>query len=311
MSTDIIHDTQIIDHLEEAIETEVMGLEPEDKKRKLGANIWHFFSKNDDGSGKCNDCGRSVKFSGNTTNGRSHLKNNHDKLFLDYQAMEGKKTVGLAKYYGSLGSNISDSAFRKLLSRFVVNADVPLNIVHQPDFVALLKRVNPTVNIPSRRTLSECIKREYRLKSVALKTILDSVDRLCITTDGWTSPQGTPFSTFTAHWLDDEWKAAAVCLGFTYTPPPHTAEVLYDGFIHVVKEQWGVLDKVGYITLDNASANSAFISLLKEEDIPDVVHVRCVGHVLNIVVQAILDDAYFGGSNHVLEYVVGCGAGGR
>ena len=96
------------------------------------------------------------------------------KLFLDYQAMEGNKAVGLAKYYGSSGSNISDS--KLLLSKFVVNADVPLNIVHQPDFV--LKRVNPTVNIPNRRTLSECIQKKYRLKYVAFKTILDSLDRL-------------------------------------------------------------------------------------------------------------------------------------
>ena len=50
---------------------------------------------------------------------------------------------------------------------------------------------------------------------------------------------------------------------------------------------------MGFITLKNASAHSALVSLLKEEDNSDVVHVRCVGPVLNIVVQVILDDVYF------------------
>ena len=47
---------------------EVRGLD-EDKKRKLNGNRVHVFCKNENGSSKCSQCGRSMKFEDKITNG--------------------------------------------------------------------------------------------------------------------------------------------------------------------------------------------------------------------------------------------------
>ncbi|PLW09924.1 hypothetical protein PCASD_21479 [Puccinia coronata f. sp. avenae] len=83
-------------------------------------------------------------------------------------------------------------------------------------------------------------------------------------------------------------------ISFKKLPPPHSGVVISDQLILVIME-WKALDKVAFITVDNASLNDVAVaqvsSILKDKSKypPDMqgkfFHVRCAAHVINLIVK--------------------------
>ena len=94
------------------------------------------------------------------------------------------------------------------------------------------------------------------------------------------------------HFIDKDWNLQKYILNFSYMPPPHTgfalSEKLY-GFIN----DWGLVEKIFGVTLDNASANGVSIDMLRSQlkmkgflvGDGNLFHMRCCAHILNLVVQ--------------------------
>ncbi|KAL8099520.1 hypothetical protein AgCh_031961 [Apium graveolens] len=67
----------------------------------------------------------------------------------------------------------------------------------------------------------------------------------------------------TGHWIDKEWKLNSRIINFVNVPPPHSGHVLAEALFSCFG-QWGIKDKIGTITVDNAKANDVAIKNLKE-----------------------------------------------
>ncbi|KAH9671555.1 BED-type domain-containing protein [Citrus sinensis] len=126
-----------------------------------------------------------------------------------------------------------------------------------------------------------------------LKSVLGaSKQRVCITTDTWTSIQMSNYMVITAHFIDAEWVLYKRILSFTLI-----ANHKRDGIGKLIETcliDWGI-ERLFTITVDNASANKVAITYVKKKlanwSVNSMIlnglymHVRCSAHIINLIVQ--------------------------
>ncbi|XP_065665445.1 uncharacterized protein LOC136086877 [Hydra vulgaris] len=109
---------------------------------------------------------------------------------------------------------------------------------------------------------------------------------LFITTDGWTSCRNYSYISETAHFISDKTNFISFCLGFAYLNGRHDADNLKEALLKIV-EKFKDDDKIMSIVSDNASnvrncLNSFKVCL-------NIQPIRCMGHVLQLVVKNVID----------------------
>ena len=114
-------------------------------------------------------------------------------------------------------------------------------------------------------------------------------ERLCLTTDTWSSVQNYNYMYLTARWIDQDWKLQKRILNFCQVPN-HKGSTI-GRVIESCLLDWGI-EHVLAITVDNASSNDLAIAYLKDQFSwrckvlnNEFLHVRCSAHILNLVVQ--------------------------
>ncbi|KAH0782487.1 hypothetical protein KY290_002085 [Solanum tuberosum] len=117
-------------------------------------------------------------------------------------------------------------------------------------------------------------------------------NRVCLTSDCWTSSTSEGYICLTAQFVDENWRLNCKILNFCRMYPPHTgvemAAIIYDCL-----KEWNIEKKVFSITLDNATANDSLQTILKghlnlQNSLVcdgEFFHVRCSAHILNLIVQ--------------------------
>lgn len=102
---------------------------------------------------------------------------------------------------------------------------LPFQVVEKPGFLALMKKVAPQYNVPSKVHFGnkETEKMYNELRATVQEKVSDGV-LFAATTDLWTSScgGGEPYISFTIHYLSLEWKLMAHCLETMYFPKDHT-----------------------------------------------------------------------------------------
>jgi len=93
---------------------------------------------------------------------------------------------------------------RKALVKMVIIDELPFNFVEGKGLILFSRTLQPRFDIPSRFTvMRDCLKL-YIEEKERLKRALKG-QRLCLTTDTWTSIQNINYMSLTAHWIDNEW----------------------------------------------------------------------------------------------------------
>ncbi|KAL2902124.1 putative AC transposase [Bienertia sinuspersici] len=111
-----------------------------------------------------------------------------------------------------------------------------------------------------------------------------------LTSDTWTSTFGEPFVCVIVHWIDDEWflQKRIICL--------EAMEEAHNGFnikARIVSccKNFHLVDKIFFISLENATTNTKAMDFLKED--PSIklllggslMHVKCYIQILKLCVQ--------------------------
>jgi hypothetical protein len=111
--------------------------------------------------------------------------------------------------------------------------------------------------------------------------------------DMWTSPNHRSYLAVVAHFISNGESKTAL-LGFRRVMGPHAGDNLAHYFWQVV-ENFDLTRRIGYFTLDNASNNDSMLqsiaSRLANVGIdfnPVERRIRCLGHVINLVVKSFL-----------------------
>jgi hypothetical protein len=125
--------------------------------------------------------------------------------------------------------------------------------------------------------------------------------RLSLTTDSWSARNYSEYAAVTAHWISDNWQMRSTVLDVVHLKEPiHSGEYLAEQLV-AVTDDYHITSAVFTITRDNASANTVMLAefeklaskhkttlqqpwtyTVKEGD------VRCIGHIINLAVQAAL-----------------------
>ncbi|XP_031099798.1 zinc finger BED domain-containing protein RICESLEEPER 2-like [Ipomoea triloba] len=127
------------------------------------------------------------------------------------------------------------------------------------------------------------------------KLFRTSCQRVSITTDTWTSVQRINYMCITAHFIDNQWKLHKKIISFVPVTS-HRGEYIAKALETCLLE-WG-LKNIFTVTVDNASSNDTAMGFFKKKLLSwgvssvkcNYVHMRCIAHVLNLIVQDGLKD---------------------
>ena len=133
----------------------------------------------------------------------------------------------------------------------------------------------------------------YSIQKQALIQLLESCHLIHFTFDLWSSPNHLSLLGLVGHWINADGKACHGLLGLRRLYGAHTGDNQSQIVLTLLQEYF-LVKKVGYFTLDNAANDTALSCLsakLNEIGVtfdPEESRLRCIGHVINLVVKAFL-----------------------
>ncbi|XP_053575545.1 zinc finger BED domain-containing protein 6-like [Bombina bombina] len=184
---------------------------------------------------------------------------------------------------------------------------LPFKFVEGQGFRELMQSVVPRWQIPSRHYFSRKGVPEIHkivLQNVGKQLEMSECNKVHITTDMWTSPQGADYMTVTAHWVSfavsndsNEYvssrpmrrisyrKHATLCMN-SFERKNHNAANILNKLNEVIND-WFLPRSltVGFVASDNGSN---IVCALKNGQ---MIHVPCFAHILNLVVNKFLSDS--------------------
>ena len=112
-----------------------------------------------------------------------------------------------------------------------------------------------------------------------------------MTSDIWTSCKNDPYACVTSHYIDTNCELHKKVLDFRlicHPHDPHDGPNINECITSVFKE-YDIVNKFFSITFDNASNNTSaidlFVKTIRMGPQKEMFHVRCVCHIINLIVQ--------------------------
>ncbi|XP_073061975.1 zinc finger BED domain-containing protein RICESLEEPER 2-like [Primulina eburnea] len=197
-------------------------------------------------------------------------------------AIEGEVSLSSWKF--------DQDACRKALTKMIIMDELPFKFVERDGFKLFMATTCPKFRIPSRWSVARDCVELYRIERENLKCLLNTLSqRVCLTTDSWTSIQNINYMCLTAHFIDKDWKLHKRIINFCPITS-HKGEAISLAIENCLRG-WEI-DRVFTITVDNASSNDVAINNLKKNMANwdstmlkgEYIHMRCVAHIINLIV---------------------------
>ncbi|XP_024969713.1 zinc finger BED domain-containing protein RICESLEEPER 2-like [Cynara cardunculus var. scolymus] len=190
-----------------------------------------------------------------------------------------------------------NSRIREVVSHMIMVHELPFNFVEYELFNVVMKEANSGFNKISRASAKQDCVASYEIGKKRIKKMLNTVNRVSITTDMWTLVQNIHYMVVTCHFVDSDFKLNKCILSFVDVPPPYSGLCIYDSLFKCLKE-WNIETKVATLTVDNATTNDVVATkLMKIMNLQKklvvggkLFHVRCCAHILNLLVQDSLSE---------------------
>ena len=169
--------------------------------------------------------------------------------------------------------------------------ELPFIFSEKEGFRYFMMKACPRFHIPSRTTIYRDIMGLYAAEKQKLnKYFMDSHKIVSITTNTWPSTKLQKYMVLTAHYIDIDFKLIKEIISFVLVDS-HKGEAIGKALDKLVIE-WGI-ETVCNITVDNASSNDTCLQYMKSslKNRGGAVakglylHMRCVAHIVNLVVQ--------------------------
>uniref|UniRef100_A0A8R7Q5B9 BED-type domain-containing protein n=1 Tax=Triticum urartu TaxID=4572 RepID=A0A8R7Q5B9_TRIUA len=260
------------------------------------SKMWDHFDKIKDKNNvvkvdKCKYCKRELK-ADTKDHGTSSLirhfdvcKSNPHKMAKDPK----QSTLQITQGEGAGTWRFDPDDLREAFAEMVIQDELPFCFGEKPGFRKFMSKACPCFKPPSRRTCSRdtmCLF--FREKAKLKKFFKDSCQRVCLTTDCWTSQQLDGYMTVTASFIDESWSLHKKIIGF-FLVKGHKGDDIGKNLVRCLTE-WG-LERVMTVTIDNATNNDGGISYLRRQlnktNIANgkFLHMRCAAHIVNLIVQ--------------------------
>jgi hypothetical protein len=244
-------------------------------------------------AGKCKYCSREIK--ADTRGHGTSALNKHFKTCKRNPHVHDKDpkqgTLQAARGEAPATWRFDQDALREAFAEMVIEDEQPFCLGEKPGLRKFLAKACPRFQLPSRRTLTRDVVRVYYEEKVKLKKFFkDSCQRVCLTTDCWTSQVQDGYMTVTATFIDQNWNLHKKVISF-FMVKGHKGEDIGKNLMRCL-EDWG-LHRVMAVTVDNASANDSGVDYLRKHRLLQksniakgkFMHFRCAAHVTNLIVK--------------------------
>jgi hypothetical protein len=185
------------------------------------------------------------------------------------------------------------------LVRMLARLDLPIMIGETDAFKDFIKTAhNPNFQPVSKQTTGRDLFKYYNAKRDKLMACLQDnvVSSVAITSDIWSGKAKEDYLSVVAHFINADWQLEKRVLGLRLIDVSHNADNIAER-VHNVLAEYGILNKVFSVTLDNASANKNAMDrlkpVLKEYLGADLfLHQRCACHIINLIVKEALAEVH-------------------
>jgi hypothetical protein len=175
---------------------------------------------------------------------------------------------------------------------WIVSDDVSWDAAASPALRQMVIHGGPLVRdlLPSRHTVRAWFMNTYNERqSDVVTSLTNSQSKIVLSLDGWSAPNNLPLLGVVGHWLDNDHQLKTALLGLRPLEGhagTDIADVLYD-----VMKTYNLTDNaVSAFQMDNATNNDTALKSLSEMTSldPAKMRLRCLGHIINLVVKALL-----------------------
>lgn len=190
--------------------------------------------------------------------------------------------------------------FYERLVCWIAVDDQSLNVVDCKELRDLLLYIGTHLeddDIPHRMRLSDLIMEQFKAEvSKLIENMKNACGRVSMTTDLWTRLNQQAYMAVTAHWVEEgdgtKLKLKSRLIAFRLVSGSHDGVNLAKHFFKIL-EEFGLLRKLGCVTLDNASnCNSMMGELVRMLEAIGIAfdidgnRIRCFPHIVNLCVKA-------------------------
>lgn len=194
---------------------------------------------------------------------------------------------------------LTEESLRTALVYHVVRHSLPFTTIEQSSLASLLILCNPEVEdilITSRRTLVSDIKNCWKGEKTTLMDRLQQArTKIHISLDIWTSPNTYLFLGVVAHYIAADENHQSTSLIALREIGGHSGEEQWS-VLRTVLEEYGIVERLGCIIGDNASTNGTLCRTIYDYFSEELFmvwdyeanQIRCIGHIINLIVQAFL-----------------------
>ena len=110
----------------------------------------------------------------------------------------------------------------------------------------MIKRLRSEVQFISADTISNDITKAFKHEQTFIqKRLQNTLEKISLTLDRWTSKNQISFLSITAYWIDENSKLNQITLEFYHLKGLHSEENLAKAIVKVLKE-YGILSKVSF-----------------------------------------------------------------
>ena len=99
-------------------------------------------------------------------------------------------------------------------------------------------------------------------RAMVMKSVLPAASSVYLTSDIWSGNAKEDYISVVAHYVSADWELQKKVVGLRLIDVSHSGENIADRISSVV-EEFGLIDKVFSVSLDNASANSRAYEILQ------------------------------------------------
>ncbi|XP_024022960.1 zinc finger BED domain-containing protein RICESLEEPER 2-like [Morus notabilis] len=180
----------------------------------------------------------------------------------------------------------------------VIVDELSFRFVEGEGFKNFCQVMQPRFSIPSRVTIAKDIYQLFLEERKKLRVEFSKGgQRICLTTDCWTSVQNINYLCLTVHYVDSEWTLQKRIINFCQISS-HKGESV-GKVIESCLHAWGI-ERVFTMTIDNASSNDSMITYLRRKIKGwkgvvlggEFLHVRSCAHIVNLIVNEGLKDLH-------------------
>ncbi|XP_045778829.1 E3 SUMO-protein ligase ZBED1-like [Maniola jurtina] len=171
----------------------------------------------------------------------------------------------------------------KKLLQMIIQDYQPFSVVEDEGFKGFVEALNPSYELPDRKLISgTLIPQQYLECKSQVIELVHKAEKVCLTTECWTSSSKDAYLAVTAHFLVN-YELVTVLLHCEHFSGCQTAEAsALASVLSSIASEWNISDKITLVVSDNAPN---MISAVQQNGWPLF---NCFLHKLNLVIKKAL-----------------------